>query len=1257
MENENREQMIAAGAAHDPEARLAGIRLYNEERVAAGLKPLTEQQMTAYANDRTSAEEYRLCAETAEKLLKSQNASPDLPYAVPRCLDRSKGYVFNLADTDEARRENRELEAKLATREGKREFVRGVYDYLMNTDESTVFAKNIGEKTAYFQNDTQFKQMLFEAKYIIDNADDDIFTKEELARAEQKYSVFYHANGYEPTIRSVGSPYYLTMPEMGMEDMMLLRDHYFKTNQTDKVEYMNMRMAAYQDLEIDKYLAFAADALKERGFLDAAGPEVSYQAFDDKGRPVKNKITAMRGLSEGTMKSAEFVRITKGADGAETREKCTLTRDRIVKDYNRYHVNKLLAEAYPGRETPVFSDDPKKDLAGKAVLLYRLKTPYFKAIRDDAQKEARYREIVEDIASGRDDMTAYLSRLKPEFADGLISDIFSPNAKDTEIANGFATDSRIENDSIAAADGLGEAYFKGMFAPKTDPSGMRFLFGDSKTHFEPIDETQKQADAIVLDVPEGLTADDVSAVVMSCLLTDANMAESYNKAKNMNGSTMKDWNPADAGYGNFVQNTLGGDPRPNMHLPRLMLPEARAEAGELLKEYADGQYDAIAEKASACFKNMLATYRGFADPSTVISMSNGRIVTALYDLLEKPGFRERVNISGEDRTAVESIRMSLRLAREERALHAGIVEKIQQKILTNRYAEGAEKASAGYVKGEDPELDDMLREYKTRKMFFDRVTDSRTNYRTAVSEMFGISGEEHVKAMSGQPLCRAQKNMTEDPEAYLAFLREEADKNGKLEEKLSASWNTGLLQFKLSENLNPPHTVDNIAYSEQWRLGGEVRNALALIPKAERRPALEKIVSGLPFTKETDLSLELTTEEMTRRAEAYEKAAEAIRRLPEITVQQPNPNFDEEDDDESERYFTVSVTQKLTKALSNEAELLRGALPAALSEKAYERAAAERKAAYVNNADFTEIEQRAEEARTAADNEAAQYGEEPFNHASKTTYRRMIGDLAGKAATVSDRELRDVMNRVAFSVGRPSEDTVLREAAEQLDEIQERLGRRILDSNDPQLAEEFGIAVNLTNRIEAFREAGELRPEAADKNSPYAVAYEKAKDFSDRIERIMTGPRAEQIRTETPEYWKLLQLAKGSAENIRNAVAEEAFGNVEKGIATLKESDDIATMTVFSVISSTKSGSAIREMLENSGVGEFILSADRSPEIRGKKTDLTINKIAEAVSFRNGFAEMISDEEKRPALRNAPERAKTASKEEKLREPPMRMSK
>lgn len=159
----------------------------------------------------------------------------------------------------------------------------------------------------------------------------------------------------------------------------------------------------------------------------------------------------------------------------------------------------------------------------------------------------------------------------------------------------------------------GDDYVKGLFAPVTDPSGMLFegLSENSLIKLQLLRDKQAEADEIKIDVPEGKTSDLVSFVVMGELFKEKHLNKTTDYLYSIGSTLPKNFSPADNAITSFFENTIVSESRANMHAIRLVVPDVRRDAKQIIDS---GNEDAIKENLKNAF-NVL--YEKAVSPTSV----------------------------------------------------------------------------------------------------------------------------------------------------------------------------------------------------------------------------------------------------------------------------------------------------------------------------------------------------------------------------------------------------------------------------------------------------------------------------------------------------------------------------------------------------------------------------------------------------------------------------------------------------------------
>ncbi len=1314
--SERMEQYRTAGIENlSVKQRLEEIRGINEDLKAAGIKPMSEEEMLERASDPKLIRDCMTASAFCGRINRTYEFQDENKktgrYKVHEALGRSLGYLMDTSGTEEAEEKNRETEARLQTVEDVNRVIREAFRTMMEIDESKLFAEKTEDMIAVFGDDPQKLQLIFELNHIMDTVK--TVKKEDGAEVQntyglepgeydqlqEKYKIFEDVAGFEHHIRMDASPLNLFMPKLSPEDTRELMMYYARTGQTEKYEYISSAMATSIDSTEEKYAPTVAGILKEAGFLGLQEPDAHYETFDDNGELLSSRRRGITLLSDGTAKSIRFVKHMKKADGAGESEEITLNRSDIVKLYDRAHLDERLDQAYRPLSKVIFTSDPavmleqqeaaKKGLpvkkvifsgdpmileAQKAALLFELSTSAFKEA-DRLQQEELYQRCVDELADGRNARVDYLCSQTRETMDAMLCDFA---ATDREARMKFILlfgEAESDRKSLEEALIPGERAIKGMFLPKTDSAGMRIEFADRLRGPYISSEmlnAQRKADAVTVPVPEGMSEENVTAAIMSCFFTEEICKESYrlNFKDNDKGSTQYKEDVVDiamGGFNNIIDNTIvKDDSRENVQRGRLLLPEARQKAKTLMEAYEAGNTQALAEAADESLRFLVGQYNHFVGRDSANLMVCGRILTGVYDLISRPELKEYSRVLKDvPEEWFESVKLDMQLNREKAELRDEISAALRQKAIEAAYLGKDTDREAAFA--EDTALKEKILDYEARRLYFDQIRAANEVFQEAKrTELGGDTVKLSLEARK-RPLSRSQKNMLHNPEAYIRFLKEQiqagnmADYGNSLK---AATWEDARSSFSSQRRLFYTDAPMNLGYAETGILATTLRNFLEHAQQDPKHEQLCRDLRELPCMKDEPETAELTAEEMKKRAELYEEISGRVRASGIYRGGAERMGFTE----------LTDLSEATANVLTKEAKWLRAGIPVAEREKEYERRTSwnEHTLLKAGGLSFEQAEQRIEEQNAAVNEELKAYErteewesseidlhvtdpefaktELRYGRATRDSYLKKLKELTEKTpesiayAREFSKATSVIRSIVSFKLNgthiAADWERIFRETCQAVGKLAEKTNEKLIDDDSPEMLEKAGYITNLSALLDAYHDTPELSEAAVPGNSRYESAYENTLKREADIERILeaekSGPEDE-IRTDTrpvSEFLKLAQLAKGSMANVREAIANEAYGKKDGGLAVLKNSDDIAILSLFSILSKTPEDAPLRRKFEKDGVNTAVHTADNMAIIRTRKQELTLDKLNQALAQPDGFTAYMAPEP-RENVRNA----------------------
>lgn len=1223
---------------------------------AAGLTKMTHEEKEELLKD-TERKELYILAQPVAAEIKARNEldKKKIGFNVLAPFKRTHVYLFDYKDSDEAREANKKIADRLSDQTKAGEFLKEQYDRLTAIDETSFYIESDKEQIEYLTGDTGLKLFSWELKNIYSNAPNDIkpfpLTKEQMNSLDERFPIYQTVHLYEQNMLALAHPYNLLIPKRPAEELVAL-NMYFQTHNMDEgVFYTDQKIPVTNFANHIKYSRTAADMLKERGFFGTSSENISYEVYNSKGKDVSSRSSGLDEIFEGSSTSVRIVKHEKvkenGVDVTHTSE-TTLSRDEI---YNVYHAKKIdekLEKVYPAYRNLNFSEDPRKATVQKAVI-----ANYFPDItaKDDFFKDIKDRKIqrfIDGVLDGSDDNVKYIMSHSPEVVDMMLGDLSEKKIPSRFVSNRLDYMNSVNGLRINGAR-AGEIAFNAYYAPKTDSLDIPYSYNTPGLQDKMID-AQKKADEIVINAPEGFTDEDVIAANLALLLTSDKLKKNY---KNMEALGQVDPNlyvasPVYESSEVILHNLLSNDGRPNTAIARLLTPEIRRETKDILENLNDENKDKLVNNAQESIRITLNSLRSHAYLSSTSTVQFLKSLKLMYNLLERPEFEGRVHFSEKELEWKKFVDVNYKINLEKAELEHKLKIAADKKKIDASYLNKPVPAKVS----DDPEINEIYMDYYARVLYFQRADKAISAYFLGVSGQYGEGPEaepfKHTREMS-----RVEKNCMEHPEQYIEYMKEQFKETATYKE------NTDYISAlsKLTPTPEDGQMGFNEAYKRQWMLNGDFRDFIREVESDDRvKRKYEKLIAEikeLPCMKNREDVREVSAEEMTRLSKLYGDMSQKIKAL----HYERFPNEDDEMDDEG--YSSKSLEDRLANVsvgLLENIKLFKDERIFETQMKVHDY--------YVGNkeigaADAEKILDETEKLYKAEIDVSKCYMDHPVKEDYEKLIKRIVANA--KAHNISDPEFDKTIIRIDDCFGEDGELEMM-SLVDEINDIEEKLAKRMLDDDSVKLREKYAFIVNLQSNLEAYNNADTFDntfiKAAKAPTSRYSVSYANAKKNIEKIQRVektleeaaakeYEAAGKKEIKFKQKEYKKLVSLARGSMDNIRKAIANEATGNTKEGIATLKNGEDIATLAIYNSLLSSNENSPVRALLEAKGAEYFIYRTANTELFKNKIKDVDLDKIVELLEDSHKFNEFIKQPEEAAKL----SQVKAAEKEVQLQIP------
>lgn len=895
-------------------------------------------------------------------------------------------------------------------------------------------------------------------------------------------------------------------------------------------------------------------------------------------------------------------------------------RLRIVKE-----LDTLLTETiFPVMDEKIVDKDPEFEdeymvQAKKAALDYTLQNDaeYINAGTTEI-KNREHERIEKSVNDGSNEVLKFILAQPRDIALLMME---QASGKDTKK---FTDNYRIYKelqDSISSHRHPTNRNLEGMFDATIDGSNMRSLFKDDNGKYVENDEitrAQKEAEDIILPKPDDMSKSirQVGLVTLSFLATDENMKDFHERATDSKGSTaFKSMDAVEGGYGNLIENLLTKqDPRANMHIPRLYLPEARRKAAEALTLYQKKDYAAVVTSMKACFDKMLGNARSIQNIT-----SNQRAVAAeyardMYAFLSNEKFKDLVTFTEEEKQYVELLRAESQLVKNMLKLKSDILKHIQEKAFKEEYL----GIQAEETPADSEWLEEKYREYQAYQIYFSRCYEANKLYDDGLSAKYASDNAAETATIVTReklkrPISRCQKNMMLNPEKYIDYLKGEVRRSSNpnmLPVLKAKTWKEAADKLYTSSVTEKPVNVED---AENLLLPGLIAIAIKKFPDTKQAKDIIKELNSLPCNTPTNGYL--TAKEMSDRVEAYERMQRlmgSIKAPYEIKLGQ---------NDGSNVIINADAADDIKEALTNQINRLKTCAIMNERENGYERAMAKNKAEH----DYTVGEEEL----------AKLDGKYLFDRPTRDDWRediiKLIDDATKKGLVDSQsttvksilKEVKTSNEDIPFMEGygenQYSNMRFLNVYAEALDSDIRELEDKMIDDDSEETLNQYTFLTKLATMVDGYITA---KDPLEDETSVHAAIYNKAKERIKEIERVIEKTNGEDY----PQFFKLAQLAKGSMDKIRKTIMHEAFGDKEDDIPItfdkIVEADDLAILSNYYALVYLKEDSHSRVIFEKSGMDLFVYKTDSSQKMKALKERLDVvelNKMLDGPKQFNSF--------------------------------------
>lgn len=763
-----------------------------------------------------------------------------------------------------------------------------------------------------------------------------------------------------------------------------------------------------------------------------------------------------------------------------------------------------------------------------------------------------------------------------------------------------------------------------LFAPRTHYDSRRVA------NNEYLERAHAEADAVAIDVPEGLDEKTVKCAVISeflkkdTLLRVGHMVNEVDSSYISTTSVMVNRRQGlpiteadyllDGSTFTFDNTLMGSDLRKNGYLPRLLAPELRQHAKGIVDRYPEDP-GALAALLKEGFEAALNEANASAKEREIgTSYFPARMAIELCDVLDTPAFRSLAPISDREKQMVRFLRNDIALMSRRQTLE----DEIRAYVLDHAISEDSTAPS------DDLQFRTMYQEYQALNLLRERKIK---NFDT-LKDLSAAGGP----SLNQRDLSELERNIAEEPRLYVEHLKTVAADglNDPALTKSMESW--GSLLKALPDHEAAMDPVVNAESSfllparDRILMPNAVRSSITELEQFLRYPSdPNKVVNGayrdsrtreeddtareilarlkaLPCMNGSFVSPDSSKAETERLAQAYSDAAQLIgNKTLRYQMVETDP------DGEIDYGFGSVHLDSIKVVLQKEAAQLRG-YSALLSGEGVFHAAT-----------FSRISDNAIRRSEAAGADAIAPEQFVCGRLPRQAFRDEIRDLFAANPTLAERypELNGI--RIEAFAEQSS-------AIRKMDDLHKTLEDKMLDDDSEQLMRDYNAIMKLSSAIETYLDT----PELSDNSAAYQKMYDNAETRLNHLAQDLDAlPKGS-------EHYKLALRARDALEQVRDAVAAECYGDSKNGIASLRGSDALAAVSAYQVVSGSESKD-VAAALNKKGAEKFIKSVNTSSAAKANKKALTAGTLSDMLRSDLGFSAFMKAPAKKEAKAvNAP---------------------
>lgn len=773
-----------------------------------------------------------------------------------------------------------------------------------------------------------------------------------------------------------------------------------------------------------------------------------------------------------------------------------------------------------------------------------------------------------------------------------------------------------------------EFWEKTLFGPETDRTAFKKLTIPSLV------EAHEKIDAEKIPLPAGMTEKEGRELVIAAVFSEFAKPESIlkighrvNEIEGNISSTVAKLHPEETSDKYYIwdgrtflfDNTLTTqDGRDNSYVPRLMGPEFRQHAKEILATYPSDPA-VLAKHLKAGFDSvMLEANAGGRQRDRYHSYYPAEMAIRIYKILSGPQFKDYVTFNDRDKQMLSYLEADTKMTMR----YGTLANELK------RYAFEKSLRGSDLPPSADPTYRDMLMEYKALSLYFTRKKRDVDYIQGRMLEIEGTSAEM-------RNLTQIEKDLADDPEGYVNRMRTliaASPENQALKNTLD-DWDSALKSLpkhlevgtnigeKESSLITPEFertvmpvsirkTVDALKQyltlpKEPKVIGELYAPNRTRKQKQDVRTAIE-MLENLPCMKGDFISNNTSEEELKNLADQYDKVREFLNEKSISARVFTQYTYDEHGRKIGKESQEQKLTEDLCIDLRREVTALRGLPQAFANEKAFIQGTFEAitKAAEARTASLTEgVRDYGDLSAPLCGRPTPAYCDAMFADAIKENGERLEKYPGYKDAM-------KMINEHAFQP-----HTARMKAYSMLEKVQDEMSEKMLDDDSESLMQDYTAITRIMSALSLRIDAKEPVPGS----EAYQRVYDKLGTQMQHMDKDMEALEP------NSKMHELAVRAKDAMEKVQRAVAGECFGDRGPDVdnlANLKDSDALSVISAYQIMSASQNPK-LQTLMESKGVDKLIKSIDSSDQLKANKKNLTIQGLSNILESGNGFGRLM----------------------------------